>query len=683
MIIKGRARKDGPQLASYFMTSEDGARLLYTTDPDGDIHAAMAEWDELGQLTRGQKPLYHMQLCPEARYEVTDEQWRRMAQIALERLGLAGHDYALVLHPGVKDDGEDKPHAHLAVCRTNRDTLTMWDTGKNFEKHERASLEIAKEFGWEIVPGKHAKRDREKQPEFPRAESTQAEEQQAKRTGMSVDERKEQITALRAQADTAQAFKNALEDAGYVLAKGDKRGFVLVDGEGEVFSLSKFVTDIKGKEYNAFMEPIDRATLPSVNEAKALQEQRLREATVKAEKQPQEASKFLPSEGPEKVPEAAPAPPVSKFLTDKPAPIEQAPSQELEQPSKFLRPPDQPPAIPPEQYHAPQPPEGWTERTIAQEFGKADPEIERRAREAQRAAELRAKFEEREIRELRKEIWQEQVADMQRHAEANSAEYREAEQATKNRQASKMEDFNIQQQEKLQAAQERLEPAPRKGWSAIWERFTRDEEAAAKEAARRQEELELVQARQEQERRDYIKKLEQDRARELEALRTRHLQEQAEREKAHDAELDRRLREKQRALELQREVEANDRAREESGWAEDFKNEQQGGVPETKLSDEFKKTDPDAQRHEREKERAAKLKAELEANDRAREESGWAEDFKKEQEYQGHDAPVDPGAERHQREKKRAAELRAELEAEEREKQLNKEKEDELGEGKE
>ena len=674
MIVKGRARSGPEQLAAYLLRVGDGERAtILDRDIYGDdLHNDFLLFDAIGDAGRTDKTLYHAQICPEAKYgrEMTPEQWLRSAEMLAEEMGMAHHPRRVVLH-----DGGDNPHVHVVFQRADPETLKMWEVWENFKKHEKASLRMSEEFGMEIVPGKHVKRDRKKQPEFPRAETTQAEEQQAKRLGISTDERKEQITALRQQCDDAQAFKNALEDAGYVLAKGDKRGFVLVDGEGEVFSLSKFVTDIKNKEYKAFMAPIDREALPSVDEAKAIQERRREEALVKAEKSLQEASKFLSPETPSKAEEPAPAPPASKFLPKKEEPPQAAQTEADERVSKFT------PAA--EQPHIPNPPPDWTERTIAQEFQNADPEPQRRAREQQRAAELRAKFEEREIRELRKEIWQEQVADMQQHAEANSAEYRDAEQATKNRQASKLEDFNIQQQEKLQAAEERLAPAPPKGWRAIWERFTGDEDAAAKEAARRQEELDLERARQEQERRDYVKKLDQDRARELESLRARHLQEQAEREKAHDAELDRRLREKQRALELQREIEANDRAREESGWAEDFKNEQQGGVPETKLSDEFKKTDPDAQRHEREKERAAKLKAELDADDRAREESGWAEDFRKEQEYTYDDAPVDPGAARHEREKKRAAELKAEIEAEEREKQLNREKEEGLGEGKE
>ena len=288
-----------------------------------------------------------------------------------------------------------------------------------------------------MVPGKHAKRDREKQPEFPKAEINHAEWQQAERTGldasarkeqiralhaaaangqefkkaledagyilaqgdrgylvvdqagthsalsrnlqgvkkpqvdafmadvplgqlptieeakalqeakaisaqrsaspdaapakpadMSLDERKAQITGIRKTCDDAQAFKNALEDAGYVLAKGDQRGFVIVDAAGEVYSLSKHVTDIKGKEFKAFMAGVDLEALPTAEQAKAAQEER----PLKAEKQAPQASKFLTPEATLPVVQPPPAPenqPQPADLTD------YAPKQP---PSKFLQP---------------------------------------------------------------------------------------------------------------------------------------------------------------------------------------------------------------------------------------------------------------------------------------------------------------------------------------------------------
>jgi hypothetical protein len=143
---------------------------------------------------------------------------------------------------------------------------------------------------------------------MPKAAVTQAEQQQAERTALTPDQRKEQVTALRAASDTPQAFKAALEEAGYVLAKGDKRGLVIVDGQGEVYSLSRQVTDLKSKDFKAFMAPLPEAALPGVTEAKAQQQETALKAPAEARKQGVEASKFLAPQAPQKTEAPAQAP---------------------------------------------------------------------------------------------------------------------------------------------------------------------------------------------------------------------------------------------------------------------------------------------------------------------------------------------------------------------------------------
>jgi Relaxase/Mobilisation nuclease domain len=551
MIVKGAARKDGAQLAAYLMESEDGARLLFVSDPAGDLDAAMTEWDEIGRLTRGEKPIYHMQLCPDARYTVDDAQWLRMAEIALKELGLEGHDYALAVHPGVKDNGEpDKPHAHLAVCRTDRDTLTMWDTSKNYEKHERASLRIAEEMGWEIVPGKHTKRDREQQPEFPRADTTQAEEQQAKRLGVTTEERKAEITALRQASDSAEAFKAALEHAGYVLAKGDQRGFVLVDESGEVFSLSKFVTDIKGKEYKAFMASIDREALPTVDDAKALQKQALEKAISEA----LERSKFLPPEAPSKVEEPTPAPPPaeppSKFLPPEKPLIDfrrYADYPIAEQPSKFLPAPEAktpeapkaaepaapviaPPAKPP----APQPPKAPV---------LPEPEIEHP-----------------EITKLKNAIRQRQAENEQKWTEYNAFLIGQKDFELKNQNANRLEDYDLAQNAAMGALIDQLNEKKKGVWGYINAVDSKmNPGAAIEKALARQKAIEALRATQKKEREDYIKLIEQSRQIELDGLREKQLAEKNLREKAYNEELDRFVSEKRAALRLRAQLEVEEK----------------------------------------------------------------------------------------------------------------------------
>lgn len=307
MIVKGRARSGPAQLAAYLLRQDGKERptLIELFDGGNDLHKAFLQWDAIGELTRGDKTLYHAQIAPEARYTMSPEQWHRAAEILAEELGMGAHPRAIVVH-----DGGDKPHAHVVFQRTNTDTLTLWDDGNNYLKHERASMRMEQEFAQEHVPGKHAKRDRQKQPEFPRAKSDQDEQQQAARTELTAEERKEQVTALRAAADSAQAFKSALEDAGYILAKGDKRGLVLVDRDGEVYSLSRQVTDLSSKEYKSFMAPLDPKLQPSVEEAKARQAERPATGTPAETPAPVqepstqgiEASKFFKVDAPKEAP---------------------------------------------------------------------------------------------------------------------------------------------------------------------------------------------------------------------------------------------------------------------------------------------------------------------------------------------------------------------------------------------
>ncbi len=71
-------------------------------------------------------------------------------------------------------------------------------------------------------------------------EPTLGEKAQAERTGMTPEERRAEITQLYERCDSGEAFRNALEEQGYILAQGDRRGFVVVDQFAGVHSLSRY-----------------------------------------------------------------------------------------------------------------------------------------------------------------------------------------------------------------------------------------------------------------------------------------------------------------------------------------------------------------------------------------------------------------------------------------------------------
>ena len=302
MIIKGGSRAGPAQLAKHLQRRDTNERveILELQSAAPNIEEALRDWQTLSEGTRGTKGLYHVNIDPATDYTMTPAQWQRAVEVLESELGFDGQPRLVLMH-----EKHGRQHIHVVWSRTDLETMTLKSDSMNYPAHERASLRLELEFGHEMVPGKHAKRDRKKQPEFPRAEMTQAEWQQGERTGINPAERKDQITALKQSADNAQAFKAALDEHGYILAKGDQRKFVIVDQHGEIYSLSRQIRGMKPAEFREFMKGIDIDKLPTAAQAVGMQEhlrqperekqkqKQAQEQTEKTEQQPKEPPKGL------------------------------------------------------------------------------------------------------------------------------------------------------------------------------------------------------------------------------------------------------------------------------------------------------------------------------------------------------------------------------------------------------
>ena len=273
MIIKGSSRAGPSQLARHLQRTDTNERvkILQLDSPTGILAEAFRDWQLIAAGTRGSKGLYHANIDPDARYTMTPEQWRRSVDTLEKELGLTGQPRAVVMH-----EKHGRAHIHVVWQRTDIETMTLVSDSFNYKAHERASLALEQEFGHEHVPGKHAKRDREKQPEPPKAEISHAEWQQGERAGIDPRAFKEAVTALYQRSDNGKALQAALGERGLVLAKGDRRDYVIVDETGQVYSLARQIKGVTAKELRAFMNGLDRDAVPSVEQAKILQEERTR-----------------------------------------------------------------------------------------------------------------------------------------------------------------------------------------------------------------------------------------------------------------------------------------------------------------------------------------------------------------------------------------------------------------------
>lgn len=247
MVIKGRSRSNGAQLADYLLISSKGndrAEVLEvrgTARPD-DLKRSLVEMSLSSELTkRGKLGLYHAQVNPAIGEDrpMTPDDWLRAADILEESLGLTGQKRAIVLH-----EKEGRLHGHVIWERYDHDTGKLRADGKNYGKHDKARAEIEQELSHERTP---QKRDREQEPAD-----------------------KDRLTELWQQHQNASDFVKAAEQAGYYIAQGnDRRPFRVVTPDGQSLDLVRQLEGIKTKEVRDRLQPI-RSELLTEGEAVGL-----------------------------------------------------------------------------------------------------------------------------------------------------------------------------------------------------------------------------------------------------------------------------------------------------------------------------------------------------------------------------------------------------------------------------
>ena len=263
MIIKGGSRANPTQLARHLMREDQNeiVRVVQCdSSPTGNLRDAFSDMQLLTIGTKGTKGLYHAQINPDARYDMTPEQWTRAANVLEEELGFQGQPRTVVLH-----QKKGRPHLHVVWARTDLKTMTLRSDSNNYISHERASDRLEREFGHEPTPGAHVKRDPTK--ERPTTAFNHAAWQQSERSQLDPRDLKQSLTDLYHQCDTGQAFKAALEHHGYQLTTG-KRAFVIVDPTGGTHSLSRQIQRVRAAEIREKFSDLDPESLPTVEAAK-------------------------------------------------------------------------------------------------------------------------------------------------------------------------------------------------------------------------------------------------------------------------------------------------------------------------------------------------------------------------------------------------------------------------------
>jgi len=259
MILKGNQRGFGQELARHLLNVDDNEHAEIHTlrgFMSSDLSGAFKEIEAISLGTKCQQYLYSLSLNPPQNARVSVEAFEKAIEDIERRLGLSGQPRAIVFH-----EMNGRRHAHCVWSRINVEKMRAIDLPHTKYRLRDISRELYLEHGWDMPNGLRDPKDRVKEA------YSGAEAKQARRAKGNPAELKKLFLRCWEQSDSRAAFAAALWQHGFCLARGDRRGFVAVDAEGEVYSLSRWL-GIKPKVIRARLG--HEAALPSLDDALAL-----------------------------------------------------------------------------------------------------------------------------------------------------------------------------------------------------------------------------------------------------------------------------------------------------------------------------------------------------------------------------------------------------------------------------
>lgn len=242
MILKGSQRGGPRQLAAHLLNDRDNDHVTLQDIRgfvSGDLYGAMAEATAIAKGTRCRQPVFSLSLNPPKDSGATVDDLIDAVDRAEQAIGLVGQPRAIVIH-----EKNGRRHAHAVWSRIEAESMTAVNLPHFKNKLKAISKELYLEHGWELPDG-HRENGWKNPLNF-----TLAEWQQAKRVELDPREIKQIFQSAWRASDNLASFKGALEHHGFYLAKGDRRGLVALDLNGEVLSVARW-TGLKTKDINA------------------------------------------------------------------------------------------------------------------------------------------------------------------------------------------------------------------------------------------------------------------------------------------------------------------------------------------------------------------------------------------------------------------------------------------------
>ncbi|UWR57080.1 relaxase/mobilization nuclease domain-containing protein [Phaeobacter inhibens] len=266
MIVVASQRSGAVALADHLMNIRDNDHVE-VIEMDGfmadDLRGAFKEAHAISKATRCKQFLFSVSLNPPEHAVATDDDFREAADRVAKAVGLGDQPSAIVVH-----EKNGRRHAHAVWSRIDVDEMKAVHLSHFKTKLRDVSRDLFLDHGWELPNGLATYGN--KNP----LNLSLTEWQQAQRHGHDPREVKQAFINAWERSDGLSGFRNALEERGFYLAKGDRRGFIALDLQGKVYEVGRW-SGVKAKEVKAKLGA--PGALPSVAETQSTLRSRMTE----------------------------------------------------------------------------------------------------------------------------------------------------------------------------------------------------------------------------------------------------------------------------------------------------------------------------------------------------------------------------------------------------------------------
>jgi relaxase-like protein len=259
VIIKGNQRGGGQALAAHLMNARDNDHVeLHEVRGflSNDLAGAFREVEAAAAGSKCRQPFFSVSLNPPKGYNPTIEEFELAADLIEDKIpALKGQPRTMQFH---EKDG--RRHCHVVWSRINERGRAV-QLSHSREKLKDVSRAMYAAMGIEAPAGI---RDRTKANPLNYDIGVW---QQAKRMGEDPRDLKQIVQDAWAASDDRASFERALEFSALYLARGDKRGFVIVDPSGEALSLTRY-SGVKSPALKARLGEPEK--LPTVDQVRSM-----------------------------------------------------------------------------------------------------------------------------------------------------------------------------------------------------------------------------------------------------------------------------------------------------------------------------------------------------------------------------------------------------------------------------